>query len=500
MNNPLKAIKTYKLKSSYFTAWLLILGLLSLYILLTVSLLMKNPPVWPDEAIYAASFKTITGTILPVSELKVVPDWAGLLAISHSAFFYLLKTWFSFVPFSIFFQRLLSSIAGLFFLVAYFWFLRLQGKKSSHFFLDLVIAFSLMVDAIFLSATRISRPEIFVLFFGFLSLCFYIQAMRIIKKNTLFVVLISAAGFFSGISFMIHFFGLFFFVAICIDTLSQNTIHLFKSKEFKLFILGFLVPVVVWFYHFHSHIAYLQELLTLSAVRKSVDKTWLWWVFQHGPVATQLTHLFYVSVSIFFLIYILLRHKKEYYFVGVLLILTFLFTSLGKTHWYFVYVIPFVYVCLKILLTQLTNRGIRRGVFLALGVLILLNLRESYLLTSIVYGSYSYKKYGDALQKIIPEKSTIFLSAIPDPYFVLMSSKKQYRLYEFPALPTRIENYRRVLNESNYIVYTGSYEEMLFNSTLKDYIKSNAAQIIKVGYQGEYQAFVIKLKDYKDRK
>ncbi len=87
MNNPLKAIKTYKLKSSYFTAWLLILGLLSLYILLTVSLLMKNPPVWPDEAIYAASFKTITGTILPVSELKVVPDWAGLLAISYSSLF-----------------------------------------------------------------------------------------------------------------------------------------------------------------------------------------------------------------------------------------------------------------------------------------------------------------------------------------------------------------------------------------------------------------------------
>lgn len=96
---------------------------------------------------------------------------------------------------------------------------------------------------------------------------------------------------------------------------------------------------------------------------------------------------------------------------------------------------------------------------------------------------------------IVPKNKTVFLSAIPDPYFGFKKKRdKQNKLYEFPVLKTDKKNYLKILNDSDYLIYTGSYETLVFGNFLQSYIEKNKEEVYYLNEPYQYQALIIKLK------
>jgi len=76
---------------------------------------------------------------------------------------------------------------------------------------------------------------------------------------------------------------------------------------------------------------------------------------------------------------------------------------------------------------------------------------------------------------------------------------KNVQLYEFPVLQTPLANYEEVLNKCDYVVFNGSYEEVLFGDFLVKYLETNQSEIVEIGQESDYQTLVVKLKPQTER-
>src|SRR3990167_9666327 len=184
----------------------ILLALLTVFILQSTILIVKDPPVWPDEAIYADIAKNW------MTDRRLGPDvWqdAYLGARQHfysypPIFLYSLGVWFKTFGFSIISQRLFSLTIGVAFAIVFFFFAK-SFFKNNPLLYALLPLFTLTIDPFFAQSTRISRPEIVVIFFGTVSLLM----LRIpsspktnLKVRGLAVI---CSGVFSSLAFLTHF-------------------------------------------------------------------------------------------------------------------------------------------------------------------------------------------------------------------------------------------------------------------------------------------------------
>jgi hypothetical protein len=139
----------------------------------------------------------------------------------------------------------------------------------------------------------------------------------------------------------------------------------------------------------------------------------------------------------------------------------------------------------------------KRILAIAICVLIAQSIQTLSLLTSALEHKYVYEDFARAIALEIPESSSVFLTAIPDPYYGLVN-KKGIALYEFPAVPIARDKYLAILNSSDYIVYNGHFEAHLFGDFMTNYIKQNLDTKSEV-HSGGYNAFVFKLVDRSKR-
>ncbi len=169
----------------------LLLILILLFFGLSIkSLFLKEPAVWPDEAITADIAKNIVEKGQPSTEL-----WQGLLkgvekraSFYPPIFFYILAFWFKVNGLSIANQRLLTFVFSLGFLLIFYRFCQLILKSRSK--ISLLPLFLLTIDFTFVKASRISHPEIFVLFWGILALYFFTKSAKTKKRNFFFLSLV----------------------------------------------------------------------------------------------------------------------------------------------------------------------------------------------------------------------------------------------------------------------------------------------------------------------
>ena len=113
-------------------------------------------------------------------------------------------------------------------------------------------------------------------------------------------------------------------------------------------------------------------------------------------------------------------------------------------------------------------------------------------LTSLVNQKpYSYSDYTQSILSHIPDNKTVFLSVTPDPYFGFQQAGRSNQLIEFPVLSTSLESYQQALDQSDYIIYDQSYNQVLFGNFLETYIASHEQEKVLIT-AGGYSAYIIK--------
>ncbi len=478
----------------------------------SLSWLLNDPPVWPDEAIYA----DIAANVLNENRLGT-NLWQGTIpnVEQHAfwyppAFFYTLSLWFKVTGFSIVSQRTLSVIVGIGFILFFYFagrnILAGMGKysKVSDSWLLIFVIGAMMVDFIFQKANRISRPEIFVLFWGSLATLFMSKLWlgKSTRLKEYFWLVLS--GLCSAMAFLNHTIGAFFFIFLLTSLFIYNSWRVIKSFKLYLFILSFILPLVIWLISIFPDIAILKEQLFLATVRKNLEEPWLWSELLNQGWLHRLILASYLTITFLFFL-LSFNRRKEQLLVSIGLILSWGFSLYGKMGWYLVFPIPFVYLSLLLFLKRTSarweeGRSIGKELFLfAVAVTIIisvLNINVSYIsnMKFLEDDEYSYESFTKEILEKIPDQKTVFLSAIPDPYFEFKNLKRSNRLYEFPVLQTSKKNYLDVLNNTDYIIYNGSYDYLVFGNFLQRYILKNQLRIERVGHANQYEFLIIELK------
>lgn len=112
---------------------------------------------------------------------------------------------------------------------------------------------------------------------------------------------------------------------------------------------------------------------------------------------------------------------------------------------------------------------------------------------------YSYDLFTDNALTVISPGQTVFLSTVPDLYYGLKTNRPDDTVYEFASSAIPRDEYLKQLDEANYIVYNGSYDEAFFGDLLVRYIELNKERISQIGGPDQFNAFVIKLKTQQSR-
>jgi len=501
----------------FSNSWLMLSLIITLFLLLNSLLFLKDPLIWPDEAIWA----DIAGNIIKENRMGtdllkgIFPGIENQALWYPYLFFNTIAVWFKLFGTSIAGQRLISIVFGGFFLVFFYLFSKSFINQNENLnksnWVPALATIALVIDFTFLRSTRISRPEIFILFWGILALYLFRKFLENISHRKLSFLLVAGSGLCS-LAVLYHLMGVFFFISLVVYMLFAEKLKIFKSRFFYLFNLSFIFPVAIWIFSILPNFDTFWAQFFLVNIRKDLEITWILDVFQNRQLELKLIYLGYILMTLIFMITApaIFNRVKYYLFLFSILSVSWFFVIYGKQFWYASYPLPFIYLTISILLVRLLDKQIWRKpsglqtLFLLLISIftftILLNLK---LQTELIINNWgdknSYEKFGDNILKIIPENKTIFLSSIPDPYFIFMSRKRNNILYEFPFVKIDKRNYLNILKTSDYIIYTGSYENTIFQDFLPRYISKNSQKIYKIGGESQYRAIIIELKLAKDR-
>ncbi len=470
--------------------------LILLQLFIARNLLLKIPPIWPDEAIYADvtfQLKNKQQTNL----LDSVPKWNTMLTVSQKVFLFILTIWFLIFSDSIVSQRVLSVIVSLFFLIFFYQVVRIFTFKKHNILIPILVLAALEVDYNFQYASRISRPEIFVTTIGFAAIYFFLKSSYESKLGYIsFPMLLS--GLLTGLAFLIHPAGLMFFASLLIYIFICYRLITIKKNIIYLFIFFFLIPLIILIISNLSYLSEFKEVMHLAVQRRNLAGSAIVWainyLFTIQSVQKQIIHFGYLLTMILFLFFTLF-HKKQFLLISISLLFLSFFSLYGRTYWYFFNVVPFIYLAFAVLLSYLNFKQVLFKLILSIFIINMV-LNIDLLIQDIMItrsNNYSYEIYFDQIIKSIHEEKSVFLSAIPDPYYGFKIKNRRNRLYEFPSLPISEKNYFEVLDAVDYIVYTGSYEGFQFKYLLINYITKNQSQILSIGENNQFKAAVIKL-------
>lgn len=468
--------------------FLILFSCLAFAVFISFSLLLKEPAVWPDEVVFASVAREIASGSNVFRSFGYPP-----------VTFYLLAGWFKMFGFSISNQRFLSLAVTSIFLLALFFLARLVLRKNSCLttkqadFFSIIAVSSLVLDFTFLKGAKIGRPEIFLLLFGTLLLLFLLKSFEsgVAKKWQRAATLLS--GVLGGIAVLTHPIAAIFLIAgsiILFLNLRAKTIISWRSYLFIIPPL-FLVLLVKLIHLFDMQAVAAPRLAVVQA-----QQSWLTPLFQTQPLELKIAYLGYFAITFVFFIFSLLKRQRVYLSLSLILFFCWAAAVYGKMFWYYLLPLPFVYLAGVIILSEafVHKVGFKYPVFI-LAALVSLNLSLNLKTWTQMGGdNFSYQKFGESVQNIIPTGQTVFLSTIPDLYYKLKSSQPQAKVYEFPSSSIPRQEYLKELNDSDYIVYNGSYDSTFFGDLLVQYIEKNKESIFNVSTPNQYQALVIKLK------
>lgn len=461
--------------------------LLGLYIFLQSNFFLLEPPIWSDEAYLADAAVNI------LNEGRVGIDVWGdtIVGIKNSFYWYppvfinTLALWFKMFGFSILNQRLLSLFLSLIFIVIlYFLFQKLfkisMPKKGK--LVSFILILFLIFDITFLKVAKMGRPEIMVIMLGFLSLFVYQ-----IAQNTKIKKLFALLGLLLGLTTITHLLGFFFFVIVLTSiTLKQKKI--FVNKMHHHFIGAFFIPILIWLISIFPNYSIFITQLSLQSEFRSLVPSYIASVFRYSPIEQKIIYIIYILLSLIsFVSFVKEREKYTYLIVGLLI--SWLICFYGKLEWYSLYIVCFLYPLAFIQLFK--KRFLLSPIILILLVaLFLLNIKM-YLSQYLIYMDKkdAYFQFGDLVKSKISEDKTVYLSTTPDLYFIF---KGRNPIYEFPTIRPKVEEYKSLLNKSEYMIINFQLDHLFVGNLLDRYIALNKMNEQEVG-NGLYRAKIIEL-------
>lgn len=468
------------------------------YLFFSYISLVTIPEVWPDEPIYVDIAKNILkqgswnssllGPMLPGGNMPAY--WNPPL------FFALVAGWMALGISSIQFIRTLPFVAGILFIYFYQRTTNLIFSDNRQIWTIVPIGL-LLLDPIFIKSMHILRPEIFVLLTGFIALWFYLQT-SVNSKYSWWRYLVT--GIFCAVSTLLHFLGGFFFICIGIHAMfiRQTSKRLQRIVPFGVMLLSFSLIMGVWLLSVVPHWNAFSTQILSATSHKSFEEPWIITSIKYDQVESVFAHIIRLLFSAIFVLYMLITRKKVFLLPLFFLVVSWGLTTYGKMVWYFVYTLPFAYWVMEIFLRESSrHRDIHLLIWFAVIILILNQVLQIGSLTKFVGKDRAYNEFSDQIAKIIPPGKTVFLSAIPDPYFGL-TTKNYYTFYTFPALRTDTSTYIDTLDRSDYVVYTSTYNWLVFGRLQDVYFQKNTVQSFEVE-NSLYSARVFKLKPRSER-
>lgn len=504
--------------------------LLVIFFFLQLISFLDLPVIWSDEAIYTdLALNFINDGVFKTSL------WQGLLkgvedqALWYPPFFLLtIAGWFRIFPVTAVNLRLLPFIFAIFFLIL-IWKLSLEQlkfKKISALLLLLLI----ISDLVFLQASHLCRPEIFILclLFLILNLLFKSHELRRsnfltkLKSNSLFKLFDGffikhlsrirwlLIGLLSAAICLMHYYAILLLPIVIVYWIlkwqvlfkakndTEDVCSDTKSQRFRkllghlfLFLIGFGAPLLWWMLRLMPHLDLFQLHLELSAQRKALERVWLLDVFRYQSWVLRLIYLNYLIMIGATIWQVFKNRDWRLHWLVFSCVWLLGVTAYGKMLWYFVYLIPFVYLGIVYVwqISPVFNWKNKLIIFF-LFFHIILNLQQILSrIHAITSRNFSYSDYSKQVLTAVPEGKTVFLSALPDPYFAFIEAGRNNQLIEFPTLPITKQEYTAVLEKCDYVIYNGNHD-LIFGNILSDYIEENLVGLTPISYG----VVVIKLK------
>lgn len=458
-----------------------------------------DPPVWPDEAIYHAIITdTPSDTDYSTKLLEIVPGGSKLLVATQPLFFSLLTGWFTIQPPTLYNQRLFSLCIGIMFMFIYFLMALTLSKKFTRWSMLTVLA--LVLHPSILTASKLNRPEIIVLLFGFTGMLCLLLGLKQRNASTSFVFY-ALSGLCVSFATLSHIIGAYFFLVVFLYLCIEKGLHLFRRRELYLFLGCFLLPVGVHAISLLQEPGIYREFMTYSTLRQKLSTNWLYVVFNTQPLMVQVSYAIYAAVGIIAAYFALRLKSKQFLWIFIANLVVWLFVYRGNTHWYYVYLIPFVYLALqKLVETALSNAVLTKTIRLLLIGSILISLHtHAQLFLNLDKIQLSAKVLSTEALRLIPDHASVFLSIIPDQYESFRAAGRSNQVYEFPYLNTSKEHYAATLNESDYVVFNGRFELPVSGNFLQEYIEKNKMEVYYVGTQNNPLGLIFKLKPRNER-
>ena len=474
----------------------------SLLLLFNTNYLLNIPPVWPDEAFIADSAMNIgkegrNGTDL----LKATLPGAENFGWGYPPlFFYTTAVWFKSFGFSIFNQRLLSLALGQIFLVLFFLLISklsdTSRKNKITIILVALVTGLLATDEAYIKAIHIGRPEIQVLILGFISVYFYLKSLDKKAGNTQSVL----AGLFLSLAFLSHYLAIIFMSSYFFHQLFLNPKKFLLTKNNWLLLIAFTIPVLTWGILISENLSHLHSDVILRLKYKTTSPYWIWLVFSSSPLITKLHYILYFIITWELALNIWMSKAKNGILVFLFLAFSWFWTYQWQAEYSFIFSVVFTYLALGYLILSNLNSTTSEAktkfkVYLLVGfIMLLINLWGHFnILNKFSNGSYDYHLYTEKILELVPDNTTVYLSAIPDPYYGFKTSRNN-KLAEYPIMASDKTNLIQVLDETDYIIYNSPLESVMLGDAVSPYIEKNAANIIPVGGDNQYKVFVIKLK------
>ena len=471
-------------------------SILVLFFYLSKSCLLNCPPIWPDEAYIAdisRNFMT-NGQISTKIWSEIMPSTAEHFLWYPPGIFYILAGVFKIFGFSLEVQRLASVSLAVMLLASFFLLVKTLVVSRDSFIIAGISTLMLSIDNFFLQASRISRPEIYVLFFGTLSLTLF-NYLKIVKKKLFLYYIV---GILAGLSALMHFEGLVFGVAIFLHILFLDGKNVLSKKRAAFFILGYLTVFSFYSFTIIKNFDIFKDQIMTQLRYRELNPTYLIIFYHSHSLSEILVTTFYLSITLFFIFYSKLDLRKHLSIL-IVLVFTWIFAILGKLEWYPVLAIPFVYIALTLIFTGLYFKAYRHPVKWIL-VFILFLLISANLKIYSEYRkqeNFNYHEYGAKILENIPKDKTVYISAVPDPYFAFIQrGEGSLRYFLTAPSSTFRENFLKTLKESDFIVINRRLEGALVADILDKYLNLNTEKMTKVNYQDqEVEIIELKSKD-----
>lgn len=485
----------------FFSPSLILLVIIFLFF--SCSLLLDDPPVWPDEALFAdISLNLLHEHRLGTDLWKNMVDGVQDHAYWYPPLYYYLNAfWFKLLGFSIVNQRLLSVFFGAIVIVLFYFLTRKLLPKlygSINKLLPLATGLLLAIDPNFLKATRIGRPEILVIaltFAAFLTYLIVLKEKNIPTKKKYFFLI----GIFLGLSLITHLLAIGFVIAVSIFVVYSNKKRIFDFKNYYHYTAGLITPPLFWMIYIFPNYNFLIDQLRL--VRLSRNNTIPWYINVYNfPYPDKINYIIYILVSLGFIIFTLKNRKPIYILLSLLLSFAWIFTTLGEIYWYTVYPVIFSYLALVILAYHSLNLSFKTpwkplAILISLAAAIFLFYSNIHNFSNNInkyQDTNSYQSFKDQITKAIPPGKTVYLSSIPDAYYAFESGRNS--LVEFPVLLADLEKHRKTLSEVDYIIFSNIYiAEPKGANYFNDYISKNIDSVTEIS--DPYPVLIMKLKE-----